>query len=129
MPKVIEKSPSQRDNDGFMGLREIKTPRKNKLRGVEKATSEAGHSLLKNPENKCCFRDVNPLRDLMGPVVITFLYPDYTVGSGISPDHARLCGTHFPKGKLLLPKEARGLYHRSGITPCPEGFYSIMFEL
>ena len=23
----------------------------------------------------------------MGPVVITFYYPDYTVGSGITPDH------------------------------------------
>jgi hypothetical protein len=70
-----------------------------------------------------------------GPDVITFYYPDYTVGFGITPNHARFCGTHFPKGKLSLPKEARGLYHRSGIqmrmaqmSPCPEGIYSVFEE-
>ena len=43
-----------------------------------------------------------------------------TVGLGISPSH-----TH-----LRIPEEfegsARGLYHRSGITPCPEGYYSVV---
>ena len=44
----------------------------------------------------------------------TFFHPDYTVGSGLSPD-------------LLRRSAARGLsvvdtlYRRSGITPCPEG--------
>jgi hypothetical protein len=33
----------------------------------------------------------------------TFFHPDYTVGPGVSPDHASLTDT-------------RGLYHRSGIT-------------
>jgi len=71
----------------------------------------------------------------------TFFYPDFTVGSGIrlycavldaihlSPAHAFLPA--FPKRKDDWPKEARGLYHRSGIhlhfvcyvqvSPCPEG--------
>lgn len=47
----------------------------------------------------------------------TFFYPDYTVGSGVAPDHAR-----FPNKESDVPKQARGLYHRSGITPCPEGY-------
>jgi hypothetical protein len=34
----------------------------------------------------------------------TFFHPDYTVGPGVSPDHASLTDT-------------RGLYHRSGIVP------------
>ena len=34
-----------------------------------------------------------------------FFHPDYTVGFGIAPNHAPC---------------ARGLYRRSGITPCPE---------
>jgi hypothetical protein len=33
---------------------------------------------------------------------VTFFHPDYTVGSGVSPNHA--------------PKGARGLYHRLGIV-------------
>ena len=31
---------------------------------------------------------MNPHKDHAGPVVITFCYPDYTVGLGISPSHA-----------------------------------------
>ncbi|AGH39118.1 hypothetical protein F542_4170 [Bibersteinia trehalosi USDA-ARS-USMARC-188] len=38
---------------------------------------------------------------------LLFSYPDYTVGFGISPNPA----TFFV---------ARGLYRRSGISPCPE---------
>ena len=47
-----------------------------------------GLFISKNPENNKCFRDMNPLRDYVGPVVITFCYPDYTVGLGIPPSHA-----------------------------------------
>jgi hypothetical protein len=35
-----------------------------------------------------------------------FFHPDFTVGPGISPSQPQ--------------DAARGLYHRSGITPCPE---------
>jgi len=34
-----------------------------------------------------------------------FFHPDYTVGFGITPNHAF---------------NARGLYRQSGISPCPE---------
>jgi hypothetical protein len=76
----------------------------------------------KNPENKVRFRGVNQHRDPHGSCRFTFFYPDYTVGSGIPPDHAAFCGACFSTEKLSLPKEARGLYHRSGIAPCPEGY-------
>ena len=33
-----------------------------------------------------------------------FFHLDYTIGFGISPNHANACG----------------LYHRSGFSPCPE---------
>ena len=39
-----------------------------------------------------------------GGETFTFFHPDYTVGPGVSPDHASLTDT-------------RGLYHRSGIVP------------
>src|SRR6266508_7019077 len=43
-----------------------------------------------------------------------------TVGSGVPPDHAHLVILSGCEGS------ARGLYHRSGITPCPEGFYLVV---
>lgn len=47
--------------------------------------------------------------------VATFYHPDYTVGTGITPAPARL-------------GHARGLYRRSGISPCPKGyFYEVIF--
>ena len=47
--------------------------------------------------------------------VATFYHPDYTVGTGITPAPARL-------------GHARGLYRRSGIAPCPKGyFYEVIF--
>ena len=72
-------------------------------------------ALKKNPENKNCFRGANHKQTGVGPVGFTFFYPDYTVGPGITPGHAYFCGTCFSTKKLSLPKEARGLYHRSGI--------------
>ena len=44
--------------------------------------------------------------------VSIFSHPDFTVGTGITPVQ-------------LISPLARGLYHRSGITPCPEDFYFI----
>lgn len=44
--------------------------------------------------------------------VSIFSHPDFTVGTGITPVQ-------------LMKTLARGLYHRSGITPCPEDFYFI----
>lgn len=41
-----------------------------------------------------------------------FSHPDFTVGFGIAPN------------QLLL---ARGLYRRSGITPCPEELYLLSY--
>src|SRR5687767_7628203 len=52
------------------------------------------------------------------------LHPSFiqtiTVGLGVPPSHAHLV--------ILSGREgsARGLYHRSGITPCPEGFYLVV---
>ena len=48
-----------------------------------------------------------------------------TVGPGVSPDHALWSQeARFRKlqEQALELHTARGLYHRSGITPCPEGF-------
>ena len=60
------------------------------------------------------------------------LHPSFiqtiTVGLGVPPGHA-------PGVEELAPvfqqqavglHTARGLYHRSGITPCPEGFYLVV---
>ena len=43
-------------------------------------------------------------------VSLTFSYPDFTVGTGIPPDPARIA--------------LAGCHRRSGIAPCPEGKYS-----
>jgi len=53
---------------------------------------------------KACKKDIENHR-LRGAFI--FFHPDYTVGTGISP---------VPANVLL----ARGLYRRSGISPCPE---------
>ena len=74
-------------------------------------------ALNKIPENNDRFRGANPHKIPYGSVLFTFFYPDYTVGSGVTPDHAR-----FPNKESDVPKQARGLYHRSGIAPCPEGY-------
>jgi hypothetical protein len=49
--------------------------------------------------------------------VLTFFYPDYTVGPGITPGHACVeTDALLSQGrKSHRPKKARGLYHRSGI--------------
>ena len=75
---------------------------------------------IKNPKTKYVF-GVRIHTDPTRGCAFTFLYPDYTVGSGVAPDHAR-----FPNEESEVPKQARGLYHRSGIhagcvSPCPEG--------
>lgn len=43
-----------------------------------------------------------------------FFHPDFTVGFGITPNHAKI---------------ARGLYHRYGIAPIPEEkiFISVLY--
>ena len=45
---------------------------------------------------------------------IIFFHPDCTVGIGIAPIHA------------LAQASARGLYRRSGISPCPEDIFSVV---
>ena len=117
-PKRMEKNPSQREKDGFIifvgrpdrfsrsdlsGLKIKKRLARINCGAREQAEaeSEAGLSRLKNPENNNCFRDVNPLRDHAGPVVITFYYPDYTVGLGITPSHARFLRYPFPKEEIV----------------------------
>ena len=51
-----------------------------------------------------------------------------TVGPGVSPGHAFWNPAACSYFQEQTPKchIARGLYHRSGITPCPEGFYLIV---
>ena len=41
-----------------------------------------------------------------------FYHLDYTIGTGITPVHVIFI--------LFKIKTTRGLYHRSGISPCPE---------
>lgn len=74
----------------------------------------------KKPENKIVFgasKQTCPRESASLPSSIQTL----TVGPGVSPGHAHL---------LVILSEcegsARGLYHRSGIAPCPEGSYSIV---
>ena len=54
----------------------------------------------KNPENKDRFRGVNQHRDHM-VLSFTFFYPDYTVGLGIPPSHARFLRYPFPKKEIV----------------------------
>ena len=72
----------------------------------------------KNPENSERFRGANPHKSRMGLRVLPSSIQTITVGSGVAPDHAR-----FPNEESDVPKQARGLYHRSGIAPCPEGYF------
>jgi hypothetical protein len=48
----------------------------------------------------------------------TSYHPDYTVGPGVSPDHALRMQFVFSKlpTQVLFLRNARGLYHRSGIA-------------
>ena len=65
---------------------------------------------MKKPRNlsisRLAKKDIENHR-LHGVIFTLFFHPDYTVGTGISP---------VPANVLL----ARGLYRRSGISPCPE---------
>jgi len=54
------------------------------------------------------------LKHNIANAIIAFSHPDFTVGLGITPSQ---------------PKSARGLYRRSGITPCPEGTIQFLFSL
>jgi hypothetical protein len=49
-------------------------------------------------ENKAPKNTSSGMRDAQSHIcsVSTFFLPDYTVGSGISPDHARLCSRAVP---------------------------------
>lgn len=67
--------------------------------------SEAMYPKKTKPENRNHFRGyVNQTRESL----VTFFYPDY---------YCRLW--NFTKSCA----SARGLYHRSGVAPCPEGYY------
>jgi hypothetical protein len=69
---------------GVLGCKKMRLARINcGARKQAGAESDAN----KNPENKKCFRGMNPHRDHTA-LSFTFFYPDYTVGSGITPDHA-----------------------------------------
>jgi len=52
---------------------------------------------------------------------ISFFYPDYYCRPR---NYTESCG--FGVSHCGHSKTARGLYHRSGIAPCPEGIYSIV---
>jgi hypothetical protein len=94
------------------------------LRGVETGISLGMRRV--NPFNKKTPKTVyvfgarihtNPVQACAIPSSIQTV----TVGSGVAPDHAR-----FPNEESDVPKQARGLYHRSGIAPCPEGYYLVV---
>jgi hypothetical protein len=78
---------------------------------------------------------MNPLSDHAGPVVITFYYPDYTVGLGITPSHARFLRCPYPKketvtaqrGSWALPPIGNSLALLSAGVTLPRRFkYSIL---
>jgi|GEM_PF-5429381 len=69
----------------------------------------------KNPENKVRFGGVNQHRDQM-VLSFTFFYPDYTVGSGITPDHARFLRYPFPKKEIVTAQ--RGSWALPPIGNC-----------
>jgi hypothetical protein len=90
----------------------------------------------KNPENQMVFgaRTQEPqlVEAVLQPVYntqnlvlnrLTFFHPDYTVGSGISPDHAP--GGNCPSA--LAGFTAGRDFGRPFVctSPCPEGHYSI----
>jgi hypothetical protein len=69
---------------------------------------------------------MNPFRDHVGPVVITFCYPDYTVGLGITPSHAPCSNdlSLYYKGSWALPPIGNSLalyIFAVQVSPCPEG--------
>jgi hypothetical protein len=65
------------------------------------AESDAESRQNKKPENRKCFRGVNQHIDPRGSCRFTFYYPDYTVGSGITPDHA-LCSDDLSRYYKML---------------------------
>jgi hypothetical protein len=70
--------------------------------------------------------------------VITFYYPDYTVGSGITPDHARFLRYPFPKGEIVTAQRGSwalppignslALYYCVQVSPCPEGYIRLCWK-
>jgi hypothetical protein len=65
------------------------------------AESDAESRPNKKPENSECFRGVNQHINPRGSCRFTFYYPDYTVGSGITPDHA-LCSDDLSRYYKML---------------------------
>jgi len=74
-----------------------------------KAESEADIMPEKNPENKNRFRGMNPHRPRRPASPSTI----QTILSA-------------PEFHRIMHLRARGLYRRSGIAPCPEGFYLVV---
>jgi len=61
------------------------------------------YGMPKKAHRYCCER--GNWKEYKSPLLcLLFFHPDYTVGFGISPN----------------PAFARGLYRRSGVSPCPE---------
>jgi len=50
-----------------------------------------------------------PIHKALAAIVFVLFHPDYTVGPGITPDHA-------------IKQTARGLYRRWGLAPRPENY-------
>ena len=62
---------------------------------------------------------MNPLRDHAGLVVITFCYPDYTVGLGIPPSHAPVVRTKSSLQRLVgytTDREFTCILFNTGVT-------------
>jgi hypothetical protein len=56
--------------------------------------------------------------------MLFFSHPDFTVGFGITPNQPNDYHVFYP---LHVCQSGRGLYRRSGITPCPEEFFLFNF--
>jgi hypothetical protein len=105
--------------------RNVSGLKKTRLAWINKrgAKSDNGHARSgyvwhNKPENRKMFpgRESKQRREVLScfPSSIQTI----TVGSGVAPGHAR-------SNDLSRDYKARGLYRRSGITPCPEGNYFV----
>jgi len=107
----------------------VKTKRlaRNRRGAWNQADGPQTETLKQNPENMSVFGASKQTSPTNRPVE-SFFHPDYHCRprnyTGSCPLVAEGCPLS-QRGKTSLPEEARGLYHRSGISPCPEGNYSV----
>ncbi len=86
--------------------------------GQGKQTYHLREAAKRNPENLNVFGVFK--RDGAQRVQTTFSYPDYTVGSGITPDHAQkgARGLSPPVGNYTLPRRYLQFFVNKGDYTC-----------